>query len=82
MLRTIKKEYMHFGTCFDYQGEFIDIVHFPQSLKKYPFHGNGVYLIYGKIVQELIHFFNKLKFFFYFCIFLNCFFNKNLKHIK
>ena len=51
-VRTVKKEYMHFGTFLDFQGEFIDTVHFPQSLKKYPFRGNGVYLIYGKIVQE------------------------------
>jgi DNA-directed DNA polymerase III PolC len=51
-VRTVRKEYMHFGTFLDYQGEFLDTVHFPQSLKKYPFRGNGVYLIYGKIVQE------------------------------
>jgi len=51
-VRTVKKEYMHFGTFLDYQSEFLDTVHFPQSLKKYPFRGTGVYLIYGKIVQE------------------------------
>ncbi|SHJ83709.1 hypothetical protein SAMN05444280_13342 [Tangfeifania diversioriginum] len=44
-VRTIKREIMHFGTFLDYTGEFFDTVHFPDSLKKYPFRGNGVYLI-------------------------------------
>lgn len=49
---TIKKEYMHFGTFLDYEGEFFDTVHFPASLKQYPFRGPGIYLILGKVVQE------------------------------
>jgi error-prone DNA polymerase len=51
-VRTIKNEIMNFGTFFDDEGEFFDTVHFPPSLKQYPFKGRGVYLILGKIVEE------------------------------
>lgn len=43
---------MHFGTFTDVQSEFFDTVHFPTSLKHYPFRGDGVYLVLGKIVEE------------------------------
>jgi len=49
---TVKKEVMHFGTFIDSNGEFFDTVHFPPSVKQYPFRGGGVYLIKGKIVEE------------------------------
>ncbi|MBN2520985.1 MAG: DNA polymerase III subunit alpha, partial [Bacteroidales bacterium] len=52
---TSKKEIMHFGCFFDVKNEFFDTVHFPDSLKKYPFKGGGVYLILGKVVQEFGH---------------------------
>jgi len=51
-VRTIKGEWMHFGCFVDIHGEFFDTVHFPDSLKKYPFRGNGIYLILGKVVEE------------------------------
>jgi DNA-directed DNA polymerase III PolC len=51
-VRTVKKEWMHFGTFTDQHGQFFDTVHFPASLKEYPFRGDGVYLVYGKIVEE------------------------------
>ena len=51
-VRTIRNEIMHFGTFTDVQGEFFDTVHFPPSLKNYPFRGDGVYLILGKVVEE------------------------------
>ena len=51
-VRTIKKEIMHFAAFVDQQGEFFDTVHFPDSLKKYPFRGEGVYLLLGKVVEE------------------------------
>ncbi len=51
-VRTVRKEIMHFGTFIDVQGEFFDTVHFPQSLKLYPFRGDGMYLILGKVVEE------------------------------
>ncbi len=49
---TKKREIMHFGCFLDIHGEFFDTVHFPDSLKKYPFTGYGVYLIEGKVVEE------------------------------
>ena len=51
-VRTVRKEVMHFGTFIDVQGEFFDTVHFPPSLKLYPFRGDGMYLILGKVVEE------------------------------
>ena len=52
---TVKKEVMHFGTFLDDTGNFLDTVHFPDSLKHYPFTGDGVYLIMGKVVEEFGH---------------------------
>ncbi|MDZ7777704.1 MAG: hypothetical protein U5L09_19855 [Bacteroidales bacterium] len=43
---------MNFGTFVDVHGEFFDTVHFSASLKKHPFRGYGIYLLYGKIVEE------------------------------
>jgi DNA polymerase-3 subunit alpha len=51
-VRTVKKEWMHFGTFTDITGHFFDTVHFPDSVKRYPFRGDGIYLIYGRIVEE------------------------------
>lgn len=49
---TAKQEIMHFGTFIDSSGEFFDTVHFPSSLKEFPFRGAGIYLILGKVVEE------------------------------
>ncbi len=49
---TVNRDYMHFGAFLDSEGEFFDTVNFPNSLKKYPFRGYGVYLILGKVVEE------------------------------
>jgi DNA-directed DNA polymerase III PolC len=51
-VRTVKKEWMHFGCFLDLEGEFFDTVNFPNSLKQYPFKGKGVYLVLGKVVEE------------------------------
>ena len=51
-VRTIRKEVMHFGTFIDCTGNFFDTVHFPDSLKNYPFKGPGIYLMLGKVVEE------------------------------
>jgi DNA polymerase-3 subunit alpha len=51
-VRTSKNEIMHFGTFIDAAGNFFDSVHFPDSLKNYPFKGSGIYLILGKVVEE------------------------------
>jgi len=52
---TTKHEIMNFGCFLDSSGEFFETVHFPQSLKNWPFAGHGVYLILGKVVQEFGH---------------------------
>jgi error-prone DNA polymerase len=51
-VRTVKKEWMHFGCFLDARGEFFDTVNFPDSLKHYPFRGYGIYLILGTVVEE------------------------------
>lgn len=54
-VKTIKGELMHFGSFLDHRGEFFETVHFPNSLKQYPFRGHGVYLILGEVTQEFGH---------------------------
>ncbi len=49
---TNKHDLMSFGTFLDRQGNWIDTVHFPDTLAKYPFRGPGVYHIVGKVVVE------------------------------
>jgi len=49
---TSRREIMHFGTFIDARGEFFDTVHFPISLKHYPFRGDGIYLLRGRVVDE------------------------------
>ncbi len=51
-VQTVKGEWMHFGCFIDIYGDFFDSVHFPDSLKKFPFRGNGIYLLLGKVVEE------------------------------
>jgi len=50
--RTSKGESMYFGTFIDMLGFFIDTVHFPPTVKQYPFRGKGIYSITGKVVDE------------------------------
>ena len=52
---TSNRELMYFASFLDCSGEFFETVHFPSSLKKFPFSGNGVYLILGKVVAEFGH---------------------------
>ncbi|MBN1132710.1 MAG: DNA polymerase III subunit alpha [Bacteroidales bacterium] len=52
-VRTRQKEWMNFGTFIDVEGEFFDVVNFPDSLKNYPYRGNGVYLLLGEITEEM-----------------------------
>ena len=49
---TSNGKLMYFGNFIDYDGFFVDTVHFPPVAKKYPFRGNGVYSIAGKVVEE------------------------------
>jgi len=51
-VRTRHKQWMHFGCFLDAEGEFFDVVNFPDSLKRYPYKGQGIYLIYGEVTEE------------------------------
>tara|TARA_R110002049_G_scaffold151160_1_gene314708 strand:+ start:22754 stop:25738 length:2985 start_codon:yes stop_codon:yes gene_type:complete len=50
---TSDKRLMHFGTFLDSDGNVFDTVHFPEISKKYSIASNGVYLIRGKVVDDL-----------------------------
>ena len=50
--RTSKGSLMQFGTFVDQEGDWIDTVHFPPTVKQYPFRGKGCYSIIGKVVEE------------------------------
>ena len=52
---TVKRELMNFGAFIDVRGDFFDTVHFPPSLKQYPFRGKGIYLLKGRVVEEFGH---------------------------
>ena len=43
---------MYFGNFLDYDGDFIDTVHFPPVAKRFPFRGKGIYCITGKVTEE------------------------------
>ena len=49
---TSKGEMMYFGTFIDTQGNHIDTVHFPPSVKKFPLKGRGVYKLIGRVMEE------------------------------
>jgi len=51
-VRTVKNEHMAFGCWLDESGDFFDTVHFPDYLQAYPFRGNGVYRIQGRVTEE------------------------------
>ena len=50
--RTCKGDIMALATFVDATGEAFDTVHFPQALKSWPFQGDGVYLLLGKVTEE------------------------------
>ena len=52
-VRTVKGEWMQFGTFLDATGEFFDVVNFPNALKRYPYKGTGVYILLGEITEEM-----------------------------
>ncbi len=54
-VRTVRREIMYFGCFTDHRGQFFDTVHFPAVNREYPFRGNGIYLLKGKVVQEFGH---------------------------
>ena len=50
--KTSKGELMNFGTFLDIDGDTIDTVHFPESIRKYPFKGKGIYRLKGFVSEE------------------------------
>lgn len=50
--RTNKGEPMYFGTFIDRNGDILDTVHFPETARKYPFYGKGIYRLVGVISEE------------------------------
>ena len=51
-IKTVKNDWMNFGSFIDSEGNFFDTTHFSNSLKDWPFKGSGTYLILGKVVEE------------------------------
>ena len=51
-VRTCKGDTMALATFVDVTGEAFDTVHFPQTLKAWPFQGDGIYLLLGKVTEE------------------------------
>lgn len=50
--RTKRGEHMMFGTFLDYNGDWLDTVHWPDAVERYPFPGNGFYEISGKVMED------------------------------
>ncbi len=51
-VRTVKKDIMYFGTFLDQNGNWLDTIHFADSVQKYPLQGKGFYVMQGKVVHE------------------------------
>lgn len=43
---------MAFGTFIDEEGNWLDTVHFPEIIQRFPFRGRGVYKVFGKVIVE------------------------------
>ena len=54
-VKTSRGELMHFANFLDANGDVFDATVFPNVLKTYPFQGDGMYLMLGKIVEEFGH---------------------------
>ncbi len=51
-VRTIKGQLMCFGTFVDAALNWLDTIHFPDSLQRYPLQGNGFYSLSGVVVED------------------------------
>ena len=49
---TKRNEHMLFGTFLDPSGDWLDTVHWPASISKYPLSGSGFYKMKGKVMQD------------------------------
>ena len=50
--RTSKSERMAFGTFLDPLGDWLDTVHWPDSLQHFAFAGSGFYKMSGKVIED------------------------------
>lgn len=50
---TVNNKYMYFGTFFDEENDIFDTVSFPMVAERYPMRSKGIFLCYGKVVDEL-----------------------------
>lgn len=51
-VHTVKRDLMYFGTFIDANGDWLDTVHFPDSVKRFPLQGKGFYRMTGVVVEE------------------------------
>lgn len=50
--KTSNGKHMQFGTFQDVKGDWIDTVHFPPVVARFPFRGKGIYRIEGIVKEE------------------------------
>ncbi|MDT0686238.1 DNA polymerase III subunit alpha [Autumnicola psychrophila] len=50
---TVNGKFMCFSTFYDMDSEIFDIVQFPTIAEKYPIRSKGIFLCYGRVVEEL-----------------------------
>ena len=50
--RTRKNEHMMFGTFLDHNGDWLDTLHWPDSVQKFPFAGSGFYRMKGRVMED------------------------------
>jgi len=51
-VRTVKHDLMQFACFRDQKLHPFDTIHFPDTVKRFPFNGAGFYLLEGKVVEE------------------------------
>ena len=52
VVTTVRSEQMAFETFVDVDLDWVDTVHFPDALKRYPLKGGGFYLLTGRVVED------------------------------
>ena len=50
--RTGSGKRMYFGTFYDKRGDWLDTVHFPGVNERYPFQGEGYYILKGEVTED------------------------------
>jgi DNA polymerase-3 subunit alpha len=50
--KTNSGKRMGFGVFLDLNGQWLDSIHFPEVLERFPFRGPGCYLITGLVTEE------------------------------